>query len=208
MSLLCYRLVILTNWVVCQHCTSYKQWCIFVHMKLELPIWRYLNWCFHVLLLDLIPSFFRFCDPDKGCCFLHQLNDWCHDKRKVLNEKSIKLNHTIKNLNLLWIGRYWHIHYCLNFLKVWYFSFLGNHEPQNQSWKYHKGTFLWVKTDYIFFAFLKTKFEFHQMIINIIINYEASKNIFMNCFKYYLKVLLIAFWKIGGPFFTPNGIAI
>jgi hypothetical protein len=78
----------------------------------------------------MIPSFLTLCGQDKGFCFPHQLGDWCHDKGKVLDETSIKLIHTIKNLNILWIGRYWHIHYCLNLLRVWYFFFLGNYEPK------------------------------------------------------------------------------
>jgi hypothetical protein len=61
--------------------------------------------------LDLIPSFLTLCGPNKKSYFFHQLGDWCHDKGKILDEIFIKLNHTIKNLNLLWIGRYWHIHY-------------------------------------------------------------------------------------------------
>ncbi len=124
-----YRLVILTNWVFYQHCTYCQQWCIYVHMKLQLPISRYWNWYFHVLSLDLIPSLFTFYGPDKGFYFPHQLNDQCHDEGKVIYETFIKLNHTIKNLNLLWIDKYWHIHYCLKLLRVWYFSFLRNYEP-------------------------------------------------------------------------------
>jgi hypothetical protein len=30
----------------------------------------------------------------------------------------------------------------------------------------------------------------------------------MNWFKYSPKVLLTIFWKVDGPFFTPNGITI
>jgi hypothetical protein len=30
----------------------------------------------------------------------------------------------------------------------------------------------------------------------------------MNWFKYYLKALLIAIWKVGGPILTPNEINI
>jgi hypothetical protein len=70
----------------------------------------------------MIPSFLTFSSLDKGFCFLHKLGDWCHDKGKGLDETFIKLSHTIKNLSLLWIGKYWYIHYCLNLLKVWYFS--------------------------------------------------------------------------------------
>jgi hypothetical protein len=43
---------------------------------------------------------------DKGFYFPHQLGDWCHDKGKVLDETFIKLNHTLKNLNMMWIGKY------------------------------------------------------------------------------------------------------
>jgi hypothetical protein len=53
---------------------------------------------------DLIPSFLTFYGPDKGFCFPHQIHSWCRDKGKVFDETSIKLNHTIKNLNLSWIG--------------------------------------------------------------------------------------------------------
>jgi hypothetical protein len=123
-----YRLIILISWVLCQHCTYCQQWCIRVHMKLHLPIWKYQNWCFHVLFLDLIPSFLTSCGPNKGLCFPHQLGNWCHDKGKNFGETSIKLSHTIKDLNMLWVCRYWLIHYCLSLLRVWYFSFLGNYE--------------------------------------------------------------------------------
>jgi hypothetical protein len=50
-------------------------------------------------MLDLILSFLTFCGPDKRFCFLHELCDWCHDKGKVFNETSTKLNHNIKYLN-------------------------------------------------------------------------------------------------------------
>jgi hypothetical protein len=30
----------------------------------------------------------------------------------------------------------------------------------------------------------------------------------MNWSKYFLQILLIAFWNVGGPFFTPSGITI
>jgi hypothetical protein len=30
----------------------------------------------------------------------------------------------------------------------------------------------------------------------------------MNWLKYFLKVLVIVLWKVGGPFLTPNGITI
>jgi len=93
-------------------------------MKLQLPIWRYQNWCFHVFLFDLVPSFLTLCGPNKRLCFPHQLCDWCHDKGKVLDETYIKLSHTIKNLNLLWICRYWHIYYCPNLVRVWFFPAL------------------------------------------------------------------------------------
>jgi len=47
-----------------------------------------------------------------------------------------------------------------------------NYEFKNQSWKYHKGTFIWIKTNYIFSAFLKTKSKFHQMTFHITIDRE------------------------------------
>jgi hypothetical protein len=70
-----------------------------------------LDQCFHVLLFNLIASLLTLCGPNKGLCFLHQLGDWCHEKGKVLDETFIKLSHTIKDLNILWIGKYWHVHY-------------------------------------------------------------------------------------------------
>jgi hypothetical protein len=30
----------------------------------------------------------------------------------------------------------------------------------------------------------------------------------MNWSKYFLKALLTILWKVGGPFFTPNGVTI
>jgi hypothetical protein len=54
----------------------------------------------------LIPSLLTFYGPNKGFSFPHQLSDWCHDKGKVLDETSIKLSHTIKNVDFLWIGKY------------------------------------------------------------------------------------------------------
>jgi hypothetical protein len=30
----------------------------------------------------------------------------------------------------------------------------------------------------------------------------------MNSYKYFLKTLLTAIWKVGGPFLTPNGIIV
>ncbi len=56
----------------------------------------------------------------------------CHNKCKVLDETSIKLNHIIKDLNLLWVCRYWHIHYCLYLLRVWHF-FLETMNPKLNS---------------------------------------------------------------------------
>jgi hypothetical protein len=55
------------------------------------------------MYLYLILSFLTLCGSNKGFGFPHQLCDWCHDKGKVLNETSIKLNHTIKDLNMLWL---------------------------------------------------------------------------------------------------------
>ncbi len=37
---------------------------------------------------------------------------------------------------------------------------------------------------------------------------KSFENIFMNWFKYSLKVLVIVHWNVGGPFLTPNGITI
>ncbi len=87
------------------------------------------DWCFHVILLDMILSFLTFRGIDKRFCFFHELCDWCHDKGKVIDETSTKLSHTIKDPNLLWVCKYWHIHYSLNLFRVWYFSFPRNYEP-------------------------------------------------------------------------------
>ncbi len=91
-------------------------------MELQLPIWRYQHWCFHISMLDLIPSFLTFYGLNKRLCLPYQLCNWCHDKGKVLDETFIKLSHTIKDLNLLWVYRHWHNNNCLNLFKVWYFS--------------------------------------------------------------------------------------
>jgi hypothetical protein len=37
---------------------------------------------------------------------------------------------------------------------------------------------------------------------------KSSKNIFMSWFKFSLKVLLTALWKVSGPFLAPNNITI
>jgi hypothetical protein len=59
--------------------------------------------CFFIYL---IPSFLILCGLDKRLCLSHQLYNWGHDKSKVLDETSIKLNHTVKDLNLLWVYKY------------------------------------------------------------------------------------------------------
>ncbi len=126
---------------------------------------------FHVLLLDLIPSFLTFYGLDKGFCFSHQLGDWYHDKGKVFDETSIKLSHTIKNPNLLWIGKYWHVHYFLNLLKSSIFPSLETMNPKINPKNTIKTHFFKLKL-ILYSLHLKAKSKLHQMTFHITINYE------------------------------------
>jgi hypothetical protein len=65
-------------------------------MELQMPILKYQHWYFHISMLDLIPCFLTLNGLDKGLSLPNQLYNWCHDKNKILDETSIKLNHTIK----------------------------------------------------------------------------------------------------------------
>jgi hypothetical protein len=96
---------------------------------------------------------------------------------KVLDETSIKLNHTIKNLNLLWIDRYCMFNIAWIFLGSSIFPSLEIMKLKISSENTY-GTFLWVKIDFIFSAFLKTKSELHQMTLHIIIKFEIIQKYF------------------------------
>ncbi len=82
-------------------------------LTFNFPIWGYQNGCFYVPLLNHFPSYLAFCGPLKRFYLLRQLCYGSHDRCKVLNETTVELNHAIKQLNLLWINWYMHLHYSL-----------------------------------------------------------------------------------------------
>ncbi len=84
------------------------------------PIRKYENKCFYVLLIYQLPSCLTFWDPHKLIYFPHEFGNGSHDKYKILGKTSIKLNHYVKYMNLLWI--IWNKH--LNM--AWIFLRFGN----------------------------------------------------------------------------------
>jgi len=88
-----------------------------MNMKLYIPIWRYKNRCFYIVLFYQLPNYLTFLYAQKSLCFLYEFSNWGHYECKILDEGSIKLNHSVEYLNLLWTYGYRHLNYGLDFLR-------------------------------------------------------------------------------------------
>jgi hypothetical protein len=128
----------------------------------------------------VLPCIFTWFDPKlfdtmvniKGFIFLFTLVIGAMIKAKVLDETSIKLSHTVKDLNLLWVCRYWHTQYCMNLLRVGIFLSLETMNPKINLEKTIKAHFSRLRLIF-FFAFMKANVELHQMTLHITINREV-----------------------------------
>ncbi len=56
--------------------------------------------------------------PKNNLYLSGQFSDRCHNINKNFHKVYVKLCHPLEYLNLLWIFKWWHVYYCLFFLKI------------------------------------------------------------------------------------------
>ncbi len=177
-----------------------------MNMKFHMLVCWYQYRCFNILLFNQFPSLLTFLRPNKNLYISGQFNDRCHNHSKVFYKTSV--NNAIP-LNT-WI--------CWRFLGGGMFRiaciFFGfssfpsleiikpNIIPENII-NAHLHGFQLIPYS---LHFWKHSLNFCKWLSMSLYTIKSSRNIFIKLSKYFMNVLVTAFWYVGGPFLFLIGI--